>query len=119
MSVRVLNNLNPQIHGLPPKRPDYRIFHFAAAVGVGQSMYEVADYTSVNAGGTAILMEELSEHPVQKLVVAPSISIYGEGLYRFARYDSNVGTKPLPVKKPRVLRKFHQAFAQIHLRFVT
>ncbi|MFL5910208.1 MAG: NAD-dependent epimerase/dehydratase family protein [Gaiellaceae bacterium] len=51
-------------------------------VGVGQSMYEMAEYTSANSLGTAVLLEALAERPVRKLVVASSMSIYGEGLYR-------------------------------------
>ncbi len=62
------------------------VYHFAAAVGVGQSMYEIAHYTSVNNLGTAVLLEALTERakadPIERLVVASSMSIYGEGLYR-------------------------------------
>src|SRR5690606_20519867 len=60
------------------------VFHFAAMVGVGQSMYEVARYARVNDVGTAVLLEALIERPVERLVVASSMSIYGEGLYRSA-----------------------------------
>lgn len=107
-SVRVLDALIPQVHGADRARPSYLagdvelvtgdvrdreavrtalvgvdvVFHFAARVGVGQSMYEVAEYTSVNSAGTAVLLEALIEQPVQRLVVASSMSIYGEGLYR-------------------------------------
>ncbi len=107
-SVRVLDNLSLQVHGPEGKRPDYlsrdielvigdvrdaavtrkslkgidAVYHFAAAVGVGQSMYEIATYTSVNTVGTAVLLEALVERPVEKLIVASSMSIYGEGLYR-------------------------------------
>jgi len=45
-------------------------------------MYEIQDYVDVNNGGTAVLLEELSRQPVARLVVASSMSIYGEGLYR-------------------------------------
>jgi dTDP-L-rhamnose 4-epimerase len=45
-------------------------------------MYEIAEYTSVNNLGTAVLLEALSKKPVERLVVASSMSIYGEGLYR-------------------------------------
>jgi dTDP-L-rhamnose 4-epimerase len=55
--------------------------HLAARVGVGQSMYDIADYTSVNGGGTAVLLQALLDHPVSQLVVASSMSVYGEGLY--------------------------------------
>jgi len=58
------------------------VIHLAARVGVGQSMYEMAEYTSANSVGTAVLLEALAERPVRKLVVASSMSIYGEGLYR-------------------------------------
>jgi len=106
--VRVLDVLLPQVHGSDPKRPSYLhpdvefihgdvrhpvtirkalegadgVFHFAAAVGVGQSMYEIEHFTSVNNIGTAVLLEALLERPIKKLVVASSMSIYGEGLYR-------------------------------------
>lgn len=58
------------------------VFHLAAAVGVGQSMYQFTRYTTTNNLGTAVLLEALIEHPVQRLIVASSMSIYGEGLYR-------------------------------------
>jgi dTDP-L-rhamnose 4-epimerase len=107
--VRVLDNLTPQVHG-SSQRPAYLdddaefivgdvrdqravtralegadvIVHFAARVGVGQSMYEIAEYTAVNAHGTATLLQNLIDTPVRKLLVASSMSIYGEGLYRGA-----------------------------------
>lgn len=106
-SVRALDNLSPQVHGENAERPEYlnpqvelqigdvrdrtavikalkdidAVFHLAAMVGVGQSMYQIKDYTDVNNVGTAVLMEALMEHPVEKLVTASSMSIYGEGLY--------------------------------------
>jgi dTDP-L-rhamnose 4-epimerase len=106
--VRALDDLSPQVHGENARRPDYlsegvelirgdvrdadavrralkgvdAVFHLAARVGVGQSMYEVERYVSVNAVGTAVLLEALIERPVERLVVASSMSIYGEGLYR-------------------------------------
>jgi dTDP-L-rhamnose 4-epimerase len=60
------------------------VYHYAAMVGVGQSMYEIKEYTDVNNLGTAVLLEALSKNPVEKLVVASSMSIYGEGLYKDA-----------------------------------
>jgi dTDP-L-rhamnose 4-epimerase len=106
-SVRILDNLSSQVHGPERKKPSYlsrevellvgdvrepaavkkaikdadAVFHFAAAVGVGQSMYEMAHYTSTNNLGTAVLLEALSRHPVERLIIASSMSIYGEGLY--------------------------------------
>ena len=63
------------------------IFHQAAAVGVGQSQYQIKHYVDVNVGGTANLLDVLAnrKHRVRKLVVAASMSSYGEGLYRTAR----------------------------------
>jgi dTDP-L-rhamnose 4-epimerase len=63
------------------------IFHLAAAVGVGQSMYEIEHYMGTNTQGTAVLLQELlhRKSQVQKLVLASSMSIYGEGKYLCAR----------------------------------
>ena len=108
LEVRVLDTLAAQVHGDSGRRPDYldpqvevvagdvcdrdvlsralqgvdAVYHFAAAVGVGQSMYEVAHYTRVNNLGTAVLLEALIARPVARLVIASSMSLYGEGLYR-------------------------------------
>ncbi len=108
--VRAFDNLSEQVHGRNAGRPDYlhpdvelivgdvrdraavrralegvdAVYHFAAAVGVGQSMYEIARYTEVNNLGTAVLLEALIERPVERLIVASSMSLYGEGLYRAA-----------------------------------
>lgn len=107
-SVRALDNLSEQVHGESQERPEYlnpqvelqigdvrdpeavkkaldgvdAVFHLAAMVGVGQSMYQIKDYTDVNNVGTAVLLEALMDNPVEKLVVASSMSIYGEGLYK-------------------------------------
>ena len=59
-----------------------KVVHLAAEVGVGQSMYAVDRYTSVNDYGTAVLFQQLIDNPVKRVVVASSMSIYGEGLYR-------------------------------------
>lgn len=105
--VRALDTLSPQVHAVR-RRPDYlsrdvelvvgdvrdadtvaralrgidAVYHFAAMVGVGQSMYQVTEYTSVNALGTSVLLEALVKRPVARLVVASSMSIYGEGQYQ-------------------------------------
>jgi dTDP-L-rhamnose 4-epimerase len=60
------------------------VVHLAAEVGVGQSMYAIARYVGVNDLGTAVLLEALARAPVRRVVVASSMSIYGEGLYRTA-----------------------------------
>lgn len=57
------------------------VIHLAAEVGVGQSMYEIARYVGSNDLGTAVLLEAMIGQPVQKIVVASSMSVYGEGLY--------------------------------------
>ena len=107
--VRVLDNLAPQVHGHGAHRPSYlnddvelrrgdvrnpddvrtavegidAVYHFASAVGVGQSMYAIEHYTATNNLGTAVLLQELVEHRrVERLIVASSMSLYGEGLYR-------------------------------------
>jgi dTDP-L-rhamnose 4-epimerase len=105
--VRILDDLTPQVH--PLGKPDYLsknielisgdvrdpnrlkealagvdvVYHFAATVGVGQSMYEIARYMSVNTQGTAELLQAIldSKRPLEKLIVASSMSIYGEGRY--------------------------------------
>ncbi len=59
-----------------------KVVHLAAEVGVGQSMYAIERYVSVNDVGTAALFQALIDNPVQRVVVASSMSIYGEGLYQ-------------------------------------
>lgn len=109
-AVRILDSLIEQVHGPNPERPamldpeaelivgDVRdenallaalrgidcVIHLAAEVGVGQSMYEVDRYTSVNDYGTATLFQQLIRRPVRRVVTASSMSIYGEGLYSTA-----------------------------------
>jgi dTDP-L-rhamnose 4-epimerase len=75
-----------------------RLVHFAAAVGVGQSMYEIERYTSVNALGAAVVLEEATEvrDRLEKVVVASSMSIYGEGLYRCPKEGVEVAPEPRP-----------------------
>jgi dTDP-L-rhamnose 4-epimerase len=105
--VRILDSLIAQVHGGRERpagladgveliRADVRdadavaaalkgidsVVHLAAEVGVGQSMYAVERYTSVNDVGTAVLFEKLIADPVRRIVTASSMSIYGEGLYR-------------------------------------
>ena len=102
--VRVLDALVGQVHGAAERPPylnsgaellvgDVRdgeavrralegvdaVVHLAARVGVGQSMYELTEYTGSNSYGTAVLLQALLDRPVQKLLVASSMSIYGEG----------------------------------------
>jgi dTDP-L-rhamnose 4-epimerase len=67
------------------------VFHFVVAVGVGQSMYQIREYTSVNNLGTAVLLEALIERRVSRLIVASSMSIYGEGFYKAADGTTRAG----------------------------
>ena len=76
--VRDANRLRGALRGVD------KVVHLAAEVGVGQSMYAIEHYVSVNDLGTATLMQCLSEAPVERVVTASSMSIYGEGLYRNA-----------------------------------
>jgi dTDP-L-rhamnose 4-epimerase len=55
------------------------VIHLAAEVGVGQSMYEIARYVGANDLGTAVLLDAVLERPVERIVVASSMSVYGEG----------------------------------------
>ncbi|MDX6750736.1 NAD-dependent epimerase/dehydratase family protein [Geminicoccaceae bacterium 1502E] len=108
MEVRAFDSLASQVHGEEGACPGYlapevelqvgdmrdpeavrraledvdAVVHLAASVGVGQSMYAMADYVAVNELGTAVLLEALAARPVERLVVASSMSIYGEGLAR-------------------------------------
>jgi dTDP-L-rhamnose 4-epimerase len=117
--VRVLDSLLPQVHGPGASRPSYlhrdaelivgdvrdarvvkqaldgvdKVCHLAARVGVGQSMYEVEEYTDVNNRGTAVLLEALIAQPVRRLVVASSMSVYGEGLYRNTQGEHVAGVE--------------------------
>jgi dTDP-L-rhamnose 4-epimerase len=109
--VRILDNLSPQIHGAVPRSLDWlsadgiefqrgsvtsdrdlraaldgvdAVIHLAAETGTGQSMYDIARYSSVNVQGTALLLDVLAndEHrSVRRVVLASSRSIYGEGAY--------------------------------------
>lgn len=112
-SVTVLDNLSPQIHGPNPditsplyasikgkvkfikgsvtSKEDWLkalenqecVVHLAAETGTGQSMYEIQKYVDTNIGGTALLLDILTnvKNNVKKVVVAESRAIYGEGRY--------------------------------------
>jgi len=108
-AVRVLDNLDPQVHkngaanlagiagdieclwGDVRSEADLArafrgsdvVIHLAAVVGLGQSMYEIVRYVDANTSGTARLLQSLinGPHGIRKLVVASSMSIYGEGAY--------------------------------------
>lgn len=115
--VTVLDSLSPQIHGDNPEvtsplycsiqdkviffrgsvtsREDWikalygqdAIIHLAAETGTGQSMYEIEKYVKTNIGGTALMLDILTntQHHVKRVVVAESRAIYGEGKYHCER----------------------------------
>jgi len=119
--VRVFDSLEPQVHGTRQEVPEYLnteaelvigdvrdraalakaldgieiVYHYAAAVGVGQSMYEIQRYVEANTLGGANLLDILAseKHGVEKLIVASSMSIYGEGKYDCG--DCGVAYPPL------------------------
>lgn len=112
-NVTVLDNLSKQIHGEDPEktsplylsikdkvnfikgsvasREDWlkaldgqdAVIHLAAETGTGQSMYEIEKYVDTNIGGTALLLDILTntKHHVKRVLVAESRAIYGEGKY--------------------------------------
>ncbi len=110
--VRILDSLLEQVHGQDAGHGDLdpdaeliegdirdgeavtralrgidKVVHLAAEVGVGQSMYAIERYVGANDLGTAVLFQRLVERPVARVVVASSMSIYGEGLYRSTSGD--------------------------------
>lgn len=80
--MRDADRLGPALQGCDA------VLHLAAEVGVGQSMYEIARYVGANDLGTAVLLEQLIDRPVSRIVVASSMSVYGEGHY--AREDGSL-----------------------------
>ncbi|HEV7254281.1 MAG TPA: NAD-dependent epimerase/dehydratase family protein [Mesorhizobium sp.] len=121
--VRVLDGLIAQVHGDEPPEMDPRVefvradmrdaktiasaldgvdgvIHLAAEVGVGQSMYEIARYVGANDLGTAVLLENMIGRPIRRIVVASSMSVYGEGFYSTAdgRLYGNARRQPERVK---------------------
>jgi dTDP-L-rhamnose 4-epimerase len=122
-SVRVLDALVSQVHGNGKSRPSYlnprvelivgnledssvtartldgmdSVIHMASAVGVGQSMYQIVDYCSTNVMGTATLLQAIVEtkRRLKSLVVASSMSVYGEG-----RYQTRAGELVNPCTRP-------------------
>jgi dTDP-L-rhamnose 4-epimerase len=121
--VRVLDSMVDQVHGDSPGRfhnpaAEYvhgsvlapgvvddalrdvtDVVHLAAVVGVGQSMYEIAHYVRENCLGTALLLERIAarSQPLATLLLASSMSIYGEGQYEC----HHCGAKPAPAWRPR------------------
>jgi dTDP-L-rhamnose 4-epimerase len=122
-TVRVYDNLNPQVHGENAERPEHLhseaelvigdvrnrdhlkkaiedvelVIHDAAEVGVGQSMYAIDQYVSTNVQGTGVLWDILvnEKHKVEKVLVASSMSLYGEGCYQCPEHGK-ISPKPRP-----------------------
>lgn len=141
-SVVVLDSLSEQIHGANPEvtSPLYRsikdkvlfiqgsvtsradwekaldgvdaVIHLAAETGTGQSMYEIEKYVNVGIGGTALMLDILTntKHHVKRVVVAESRAIYGEGkyicpkcgeVYPLARKDKDMARGDFECKCPK------------------
>jgi dTDP-L-rhamnose 4-epimerase len=138
--VRVLDNLSKQIHGDKPEesalyqsiqgKVDFvqgdvcnkaiwvralasidAVVHLAAETGTGQSMYAIQRYTDVNIGGTAGLLDYITNnnHTVKKIIVASSRAVYGEGtyycknhgvVYPFSRKQEDMDSGDFEVKCP-------------------
>ena len=108
--VRILDSLAPEVH-LGPRAGAFEprcgvihgdvsdaattakaldgidvVYHLAAEVGLGRSMYQIVRFVQGNDMGTAVLLEEMIKRPSQfkKLIVASSMSLYGEGPYSAA-----------------------------------
>lgn len=140
--VTVLDTLSEQIHGSNPEStsPLYQkikdkvdfikgdvnnrddlekalvdvdyVIHLAAETGTGQSMYEIKKYVDTNIGGTALLLDILTnkEHHVKRVVVAESRAVYGEGkyhcpicgdVYPYERTDENLAKGDFECKCPK------------------
>jgi len=132
--VRVFDNLEPQVHGERTAPPEYlnpeaefvrgdvrdrsalqqaldgvdAVIHLAAMVGVGQSQYLVHRYVDTNVGGTALLLDILVNEKtrVERLLVAGSMSLYGEGLYRRPS-DGRLVTPALRADEQLAKHDFH------------
>ena len=138
-SVRVIDSLIPQVHGDtdPPLagvdfyEGDIRdanlvdralagtdgVFHLAAEVGVGQSMYEIARYVGGNDLGTAVLLERLANNPVARLVVASSMSVYGRGFTWTQTVNATVSSVAPPIPLHRIgIRPHRTELASLRLR---
>src|SRR5687768_9208247 len=111
--VRILDSLAPEVHGgrVPAHlNPDAEfihgdvcdpptvksamhgveaVYHLAAELGLGRSMYQIRRFVTGNDLGTAVLLEELIDRrsQIKKLIVASSMSLYGEGPYRCENCD--------------------------------
>ena len=131
-SIRILDNLSPQIHGHLPYKYDWLdvsevefirasvtdvlqvrqalkgidvLVHLASETGTGQSMYEISRYSEVNLGGTAVLLDALANDPnrsVKRIVLASSRSIYGEGAYSCSKCEPHARVYPASRTRPQL-----------------
>ncbi len=137
--VRVLDRLEPQVHGPDATEPGFRpeylhpdaelvvgdvgdratleqaldgidvVSHHAAAVGVGQSMYEIERYVARNTQATAALLQVIVDRrqPLERLIVASSMSIYGEGEYH---HPGGASIAPLPRSDSQLAERHWEMF---------
>lgn len=77
------------------------VVHLASIEGIGSSMYKIQDFTDHNCMATSVLLEVLAENPVENLVVASSMAVYGEGLYKNSSGNlvQNVTRRPEDLEK--------------------
>ncbi|MCB1877301.1 MAG: SDR family NAD(P)-dependent oxidoreductase [Chromatiales bacterium] len=115
-SVRILDCLDPQIHGQNETFPEYldkriecivgdvrdldavteamqdidAVYHFAALTGVGQSMYDLRSYVDTNCTGTATVLEAIikQKKSLKRLVLSSSRAVYGEGTHTCATHGT-------------------------------
>jgi dTDP-L-rhamnose 4-epimerase len=126
--VRIVDSLDPQVHptGVPPSflnpaaefvhqdildidglaralEDANAVYHLAGAVGVGDSMYRIRHYTEVNLEGSSNLLEILanSRHAVRKVILASSVTVYGEGKYSCPRHGVAFPSLRLPEQVAR------------------
>ena len=135
--VRIIDPLAPQVHGALPQNlawldhPRIHFFrgsvldkstvrcalggvshvvHLAAETGTGQSMYDIANYNSVNTQGTAILLDELANNPTHKVtrfILASSRSVYGDGPY-MCRCSESESARQFPQSRSSDQLRRHQ-----------
>ena len=147
--VRVIDNLSVQIHGPDPtssplflsikgkveffhgsvtSRADVMkalagmdtVVHLAAQTGTGQSMYAIRDYSDVNIGGTALLLDLIAneQFPVKKIIVASSRAVYGEGKYRCPQHGFVFPPSRLAKDMERGDFEVHCPKCAVHAQFV-
>jgi dTDP-L-rhamnose 4-epimerase len=115
--IKLIDSLEPQVHGVKGHYPRAGmtaitqqfdvVIHLGAKVGVGQSMYEPVDYVACNSLDTAKLLHNLTGVKPKRLVVASSMSVYGEGAQDRDDLQGTYEPLPTPESKPPDLRSIY------------